>query len=85
MLPPWFISAVDPSNLAPDSAAGKGLYDDLSGHQTVLLVGMLVVVHIIGIVALFGCLWNQTPKKVQVRRCVEEEKSEMKNSLSKHD
>jgi hypothetical protein len=58
---------MDPNNLvAPDSsAAGAGSHfvDDLGEHQTLLLIGGLVLIHVVVLAWAVTALWKQTPKK----------------------
>ena len=78
---------MDPSSLAGGSSStSSSLLGGLEQHQTFLLVAVLVVVHIGGIALVLACMWNQSPKDVHLkRRFLDEQRGEIKRSISKND
>lgn len=61
------------------------LWERMYENQTIILVGVVVLVHLIGIALLMGCMWKQTPKQIPSYRLAKQERELYKQSIAKHD
>lgn len=63
----------------------KSLWDQVYENQTVLVVGGVVLLHLLGVAILMGFLWSESPKSVPHYKLAKAERELYKHRISKKD